>query len=128
MLKIVDLHLAQTPSAEYVVLQNQGLMTVDLHGWVLCSEKYLLGEPVAASRETYVFTDHVSVKPYGRVVLFTGAGISGWYPTTDGKQAYVCYWGQRDTVWDRAEQIHLLYSASSRKVTSPNDVSVGTLV
>lgn len=116
MLKIVDVHRAQHVAGEYVVLQNQGLMTVTLQGWALCTAAYLGGDPVSAAREMFIFTQDVPIKPYTRVVLFTGDGVEGWQPTNDGKQAYVAYWRKRDPVWTRTDRINLLQIASTRRL------------
>ncbi len=94
MLKIVEVHPAANPQSEYVVLQNQGLVTVNLRGWAVCTEDYLEGSAQEAVAGMYVFRDDIPVKPYARVVLFTGEGIAGWVPTVDGKQAYCAYWGR----------------------------------
>jgi hypothetical protein len=116
MLKIIEVHPSSHLSGEYVVLQNHGLMTESLRGWALCSDTYIHGGPEAAAREMYIFQEDIPVKPYGRVVLFTGAGAPGWYPTIDGKHAYVAYWGRREQVWSTVDQVHLLHVASSRRI------------
>jgi hypothetical protein len=118
MLKIVDIHLSPTAVGEYIVLQNQGLQTVSLRGWAVCTECYLHGALDEAVREMFVFREDVRVKPYTRVVLFTGEGQSGWHPTTDGKQAYLIYWGRAEAVWGKSDYLHLLQLASSRKVVA----------
>ena len=130
MLKITEVHRSANPGGEYVVLQNHGLMTESLRGWALCSDTFLGGDPYAAARELYIFSEDVAIRPYGRVVLFSGAGASGWYPTTDGKRAYVVYWGLRDPLWSRVDQVHLLHIASSRRmgVTEGAEASAGAAV
>ena len=119
MLKIVDIHLSPSAAGEYIVLQNQGLTTLPLRGWALCTDAWLGGDPDAAARGMYLFADDVPIKPYTRVVLFTGEGETGWCPTTDGKHAYVVYWGRPEPVWSHEENLHLVHIASSRKVVLP---------
>jgi len=116
MLKITEIHPSRNASGEYVVLQNQGLMTVALRGWMLCSEAYLSPEWDPRIHPVYVFRQEVAIKPYQRVVLFTGAGEEGWYSTTDGKLAYVAYWGRSECAWSRVGHLHVLHCASSRRV------------
>lgn len=116
MFKITDVHGSAKTASEYIVLQNQGLMTLSLRGWALCSDTYMLGDPASAAREMYIFHEDIPVKPYGRVVLITGSGDSGWRPTTDGKQAYVQYWGRSAPVWSAVDQVHLLHVAGSRRI------------
>jgi hypothetical protein len=119
MLKIVDVHLSSSPQGEYVVLQNQGLQTISLRGWAVVTDKWFWGEPVSAAPETYVFCRDVPIRPYARVVLFTGAGEEGWCPTTDGKHAYLVYWGRAASAWRDTECLHLVHVASSKRTASP---------
>lgn len=115
MLKIVDVHLSSSPQGEYVVLQNQGLQTISLRGWAVVTDKWFWGEPESAAPETYVFCRDAAIRPYARVVLFTGEGEEGWCPTTDGKQAYLVYWGRRASAWHDTECLHLVHVASSKR-------------
>ena len=116
MLKIIEVHPSANPQGEYVVLQNQGLVTVNLRGWAVCTEDYLEGNTHEAVAGMYIFREEIVVKPYARVVLFTGCGDAGWVPTVDGKQAYCAYWGRTQTVWKRSQVVHVLQMAASRKV------------
>ena len=125
MLKIIEVHPASGVGGEYVVLQNQGLVTVSLRGWALCTDVYLLDDATQVANEMYVFREDVAIKPYTRVVLFTGDGESEWVPTTDGKQAYCAYWGRSERIWTHATNIHVLHIAASRRiVASPNGLSL----
>lgn len=124
MLKIVEIHVAESPRGEYIVVQNQGLTTVTLRGWALCSDGYLSGDPSRAAQDMYIFTQDEQIKPYTRVVLFTGPGQSGWWPTNDGKHAYLVYWGREAPVWDATHYVHLLRLSTSRKVVTRMDLSV----
>jgi len=111
----VDLHLSPSPQGEYVVLQNQGLQTVSLRGWGVVTDKWFWGEPHVAAPEMYIFPNDVPVKPYMRVVLFTGEGEEGWCPTTDGKQAYLVYWGRSESAWQDTESLHVVHVAASKR-------------
>jgi hypothetical protein len=122
MLKIVEIHLSPSACGEYVVLQNQGLQTVSLRGWAVCTDHYLCGGLDEAVREMYVFHEDVRIKPYTRVVLFTGEGQSGWHPTTDGKQAYLVYWGRSAPAWGKSDYLHVLQLTSSRKIVTPEQM------
>ncbi len=115
MLKIVDIHLSDSPQGEYVVLQNHGLQTVSLRGWAVVTDTWYWGEPERTAPEIYIFTKDVPLKPYARVVLFTGEGEEGWCPTTDGKQAYLVYWRRRESAWHDTENLHLLHIASTKR-------------
>lgn len=124
MLKIVEIHVADTSRSEYVVLQNQGLTTLTLRGWALCTDAYIGGDPEEAARGMYIFTQDEQIRPYTRVVLFTGYGEAGWHPTTDGKHAYVTYWGRPNPAWRDTRYVHLLRLSSSRKVVSRPDYTM----
>src|ERR1051325_4170203 len=108
MLKIIDLHPSPSAQGEYVVLQNHGLSTVSLRGWAVCTDSYFSGDSAAASQGMFIFADDVPIKPYTRVVLFTGEGQPGWCPTVDGKQAYLVYWNRHAPVWSSDEHLHLI--------------------
>ncbi len=131
MLKIVDIHAAEGAKGEYVVLQNLGLVSVSLRGWALCTDAYLQGDRDRMANQMYVFRDDVSVKPYTRVVLFTGCGEDGWLPTVDGGQAYCAYWNRVERIWSVAETIHVLQLSASKRIHTPTmavssvQVSVG---
>lgn len=116
MLKIVEVHPSANPQGEYVVLQNLGLVTVSLRGWAACTDDYLEGCPQAAASGMYIFREDITVRPYTRVVLFTGCGEDGWVPTIDGKQAYCAFWKRNESVWKRSQNVHVLQIATSRKV------------
>lgn len=116
MLKIIEVHPATNTQGEYIVLQNQGLVTVSLRGWALCTDAYLEADTARMAQEMYVFREEVPIKPYTRVVLFTGSGEDEWVPTIDGRQAYCAYWNRRDRLWSSAAHIHLLHLLASRVV------------
>jgi hypothetical protein len=124
MLKIVDIHAATSAQGEYVVLQNQGLITVSLRGWALCTDAYLSGDAVQLADALFIFRDDIPIKPYTRVVLFTGSGQDGWVPTIDGRQAYCAYWGRSERVWSCADHIHVLHLFSSKRIAPPVPAAV----
>ncbi len=116
MLKILEVHAASGGRGEYVALQNQGLMTLSLRGWALCTDAYLNGSAAQIVSEMYIFRDEIPLKPYTRVVLFTGRGEDGWVPTIDGKQAYCAYWGRDEGVWTRSDNVHVLHLLATKRV------------
>ncbi len=118
MLKVVDVHPAADVCGEYVVLQNQGLVSVTLRGWALCTEAFLTGDMTQIADELYIFRDEIAVKPYTKVVLFSGEGDDCWVPTTDGRLAYCAYWNRSRRIWSDAKRVHLLHLASSRPVVA----------
>ena len=119
MLKIVDVHSSIGAQGEYVVLQNTGLITISLRGWALCTDAYLEGDAGRVAKEMYIFREDIPVRPYTRVVLFTGYGKDDWLPTIDGKQAYCAYWGRSECIWSEAGHVHVLQMATTRRVVPP---------
>ena len=116
MLKIMEVHAGASAHGEYVVLQNQGLTSVSLRGWALCTDAFLQGDASRIAEETFVFQDDILIKPYTSVVLFTGAGEDGWRPTVDGRQAYCAYWGREERIWCTSAHVHILHVFASRRV------------
>ncbi len=121
MLKIIEVRTAPRPEGEYVVLQNEGLVSLSLCGWALCSESVFSPDSPDWSSSFYMFDHDVNIRPYTRVVLFTGSGEDGWVPTIDGKQAFLAYWNRRQSVWKNAQTIHILRLAGSRRVIQLNE-------
>ena len=119
MLKIVEIHISEGVSGEYIVLQNQGLVTVTLRGWAVVTEAYLESEDVSGreiAEKLYVFRMAEEIKPYTHVVLFTGSGKDGWVPTNDGRLAYCAYWGKSACVWNDAKNIHILQLSQTKPI------------
>jgi hypothetical protein len=118
MLKIVEVHPSRTANGEYVVLQNQGLQTVGLIGHTLVSGALLEDNSTRAAQEMYVFRQDISVKPYARIVLFTGDGADGWQPTNDGKSCYVVFCGRNEPLWSRVRDVYLLAPGCHRRIAA----------
>jgi hypothetical protein len=116
MLKIVEVHTSPRAQCEYVVLQNVGLVNVNLRGWALCTDAFLEADNARLLDEMYIFREDAQIKPYARVVLFTGFGENEWVPTVDGKQAFCVYWGRVDPVWQDASNVHVLHMLTTRRV------------
>lgn len=122
MLKIMEVHPSHNPMGEYVVLQNIGLVTVNLRGCAICTEEFLTEDlfiPGEVHSNIYIFRDEIALKPYMRVVLFTGHGKDDWVPTVDGKMAYCAFWNRGQSVWNRSHQVHVLQLTTSRRVPVP---------
>ena len=116
MLKIEEVHTSAGVQGEYIVLQNQGLLTVNLRGWALCTDAFLDGDETQLVNGLYVFREEEQIKPYTRVVLFTGSGVNGWVPTIDGRLAYCAYWGKKERIWTLANYVHVIHLFTSKKV------------
>lgn len=124
MLKIIEVHTSSKANGEYIVLQNQGLVTVNLRGWAVCTDALLEADPAKLVESIYIFRQKADIKPYQNVVLFTGAGEDGWVPTNDGRQAYCSFWNRRETIWSEAGKINVLHVSSTKNLIAPRLESV----
>ncbi len=116
MLRIAEIKHSQSVRGEYIVLQNTGLVAINLRGWAVCSEALMDGTIRDIAASLYVFQTDAVVKPYTKVVLFTGSGEDGWRETTDGRQAYCAYWNRETPVWHGARAVNVLHVAGTRSV------------
>ncbi len=116
MLRIAEIKHSQSVRGEYIVLQNTGLVAINLRGWAVCTESLMEGTISQIAASLYVFQTDAVVKPYTKVVLFTGSGEDGWRETTDGRQAYCAYWNRELPVWHGARSVNVLHVAGSRAV------------
>jgi len=116
MLRIIDIQVSGTANGEWVVLQNHGMTTVNLRGFMVCGNTYLRGNPDSAAKEMFIFTADEPVKPGTRVVLISSHGSDGWYPTIEGGSAYVTYANRSDSLWSQADALHLLQPISTRPI------------
>ena len=107
MLRIVGVHRHDSPEREFVLLQNQGSMRVNLKGHVLMSESAFEGAHLC--EVSHVFADDVSISPGLYVVLYSGSGNPGWRKTKDGTTVFNSYAGWDAPIWSRSSlPLHLL--------------------
>lgn len=127
MLRIAEIKLSQSVRGEYIVLQNTGLVAINLRGWGLCSEALMDGSIGEIMGSLYVFQTDAVVKPYTKVVLFTGSGEDGWRETVDGRQAFCAYWNRDKPVWNATRSVHVLHVAGSRAIIENNTPAIESL-
>ncbi|HMS53792.1 MAG TPA: hypothetical protein PKA27_00195 [Fimbriimonadaceae bacterium] len=109
MLRIVGVQRNESPEREFILLQNQGSMRVNLRGHVLMSEQALDSGSLYAT--SHVFQDDVHIMPSAYVLLFTGCGESRWTRSKEGSNVYQAYMGQDRTIWSRLEgAIHIMHA------------------
>jgi hypothetical protein len=124
MLRIVEICPSTRGRGGYVVLQNCGLVSVNLKGWAVCSEAYLQNDPERLAQEIYIFKADEAIQPYTRVVLLHGKGEDGWTDTIDGRKAYCAYWNSPTPIWKPGARIHLLHIQGSQRVPSNEVITV----
>ena len=116
MLKIIDIQVSGTAAGEWVVIQNQGMIPLNLRGWVIVGDTYLNGHAESAAKQMFIFTADETIKPGVRAVLISTHGKDGWYPTVEGGSAYVAYANRAESLWSHAGELHLLQPVSSRQI------------
>lgn len=101
MLRIVGLQKDDTPDREFLLLQNQGSMRLNLRGHVIMSDGAI--DRASLSEATHAFPDEVLVPPGMYVLLFTGHGVPRWCRTKDGTNVFYSYMGRDRTIWTRTD-------------------------
>ena len=97
MLRIVGVDTESGSEREGILLQNQGVMNVDLHGIaVIVEAPNLEGVP----KVWHVFSGNRRVLPRGYVLLRTGVGVPCEARTKDGHPITLDYAQQPETLKD----------------------------
>jgi len=107
MLRIVGIRKGDNAEEEFVLLQNQGGLKLNLRGHVLLGEQALEHADVADF--FHLFTDDVSIGPGHFVLLYTGSGIAKWARTKEQQLVYYTFMGRYGSVWERTSgALHVL--------------------
>ncbi len=107
MIRIVGLQRNESTTQEFVLLQNQGSLRLNLRGHLVVSETAI--EDSDLSVAAHAFSDDILVPPGMYVLLFTGSGVARWARTKDGALVYYAFMNRDFAVWDRAAgPLHVL--------------------
>ena len=107
MLRIVGVQKDANPDKEFVLLQNQGSLKVNLRGHVVMSEAAMVSGSLYST--SHVFTEEVSIPPGQFVIAVSGTGESRWKRTKDGGNVFHAYLNQDSPIWIRLSgPIHVL--------------------
>ncbi len=107
MIRIVGIQRNEVPEQEFVLLQNQGSLRLNIRGHLVMSQSALEGADLASF--AHAFSDEALIPPGMYVVLSTGVGEPRWTKTKEGQLVYYAYMGRRQAVWDRCSgPIHVL--------------------
>lgn len=107
MLRIVGVQRSTSASGEFVLLQNQGSIRVNLKGHVLMSDSAFRGGALAG--HVHALSDEVFIPPGMYVLLSTTRGKSKWGKSRDGTTLYFAFMGCGEPVWTVPDEpIHLL--------------------
>ena len=112
MLRLVGVQRHDSPLKEFVLLQNQGSMRVNLKGHLVRSESAFDGAHVC--EVAHPFNDDVYIAPGLYVVLYSGDGAPGWRKTKDGLTVYHAFMESDVPIWSRCSlPLHLLNTQHS---------------
>jgi hypothetical protein len=119
MIRIIGVQRNDDPQSEFILLQNQGSMRVNLRGHAVVSDAAIEScNPLAGG---HVFADDITVPPGMYVLLRTCAGEPKWGRTKDGALVYHTYMARCDRVWgEGGGPLHVLsiqHSYVERPVT-----------
>ncbi len=112
MIRIVGLQRNQSVAQEFVLLQNQGSLRLNLKGHLVIGELALNEGDL--THAAYAFGEDVLIPPGMYVLLFSGSGVSRWARTRDGAQVYYSFMNRQTSVWEQNPgPIHLLSTQHS---------------
>ncbi len=108
MIRIVGLQRNESASQEFVLLQNQGSLRLNLRGHLVVSDAAI--ENSDLSFAAHAFNDDVQVPPGMYVLLSTGRGTPRWTRTREGSLVYYAFMNRDACVWDRiVGPVHVLH-------------------
>lgn len=99
MIRIVGIQRHVETCKEFVLLQNQGTLRVELKGHALLAQHATDSGELA--QLLHVFSDEVDVQPSMYVLLRTCSGVGHWNCTHDRYNTYYSYMQRASGVWAR---------------------------
>ena len=105
MLRIVGLERNENCQNEFVLLQNQGNLRVQLRGHALLADCTI----ESGTRCQHVFADDALIPAGMYVMVTTGIGEAKWAKTKDGALVFHAYMNRTEPIWTTLPgQIHIL--------------------
>jgi len=99
MIRIVGVQRHEDISKEFILLQNQGSMRVNLKGHIVAVQSVLDGE--TPNDAIHFFNDDIDVLPGMYVLLRTCSGVSHWNHSQDAYSTYYGFMQRRTPIWFR---------------------------
>jgi hypothetical protein len=107
VIRIIGVQRNDSASKEFILLQNQGSLRINLKGHLVLSESAIVESDL--SYAAHVFSDDCLIPPGMYVLLSTGSGESRWTRTKEGAMLYYVFMNRSGPVWDRTEgPVHVL--------------------
>lgn len=107
VIRIVGVQRHELPEKEFILLQNQGGLRVNLRGHLVASELAIADSDLSFS--AHAFSDEALIPPGMYVLLSTGRGSPRWTKTKDGQMLYYAYMNRESSVWEHTPgALHVL--------------------
>ncbi len=100
MIRIVGVQRNASAQQEFVLLQNQGSLRLNLRGHMLMSDCTLDGSDL--TQYAHLFRDDVLIAPGNFVILYSGIGEPRWAKTKDQQVVYYAYMSRNSSVWEHS--------------------------
>jgi len=112
MIRIVGVQRNENISQEFVLLQNQGNMRLNLRGYALIAESAIDETP--GLQEAFVISENIDIPAGHHVAIRTGSGQSGWCHKHDGYHVYHLFLGRNTPIWGRLQGDVILLAPSHK--------------
>lgn len=106
MIRIVGVQPNENIGQEFVLLQNQGNMRINLRGYALIADSNLSDPP--GLQNVFVINEDISIPPGHHAAIRTGSGTSDWCHKHDGYHVYHFFLGRNTPIWEPETTVHLL--------------------
>jgi hypothetical protein len=118
LIRIVGIQRSENPDQEFVLLQNQGGLRLNLRGHLVISQSAYEGADLDSV--AHLFVEEALIPPGVYVVLSSGLGEARWTKTKEGTLVYYAYMARRLSVWDRCSgPLHILNTQHSFAQRAP---------
>jgi len=106
MIRIIGIQRHEDAQQEFVLLQNQGSMRVQLRGHVITSDAMIDHQ---VQNGLHIFGDDATIPPGMYVLLRTGQGQPKWGRTKEGALVFHAFMNRSHPVWiEGSGPLHLL--------------------
>jgi hypothetical protein len=100
VIRIVGVQRSAQVTKEFVLLQNQGSLRLNLRGHLIASENAIHSADLTFA--AHAFSDDVLIPPGMYVILFSGSGVPKWTKSKDGSLVYYTFMNRSHSVWENA--------------------------
>jgi len=119
LIRIVGVQRHESPRQEFILLQNQGGLRINLKGHLVVADSAF--ERGDLSQAAHAFSDDALIPPGMYVLLFTGSGEPRWGKTKDGAMVFYTYMNRADSIWEHTPgPLHVLNKHHTYAERSPN--------